>query len=95
MSFCKGRYSNSLIGQVIGLDGMEPIQVEDGFSHCLCLTKQGEVYSWGIGSNGRLGHGSTNNEPFPKKIEALPFIVKISAGGDNSLFLTRNLIPKK
>ena len=28
-----------------------------GADHCLALTAGGEVFSWGSGGNGRLGHG--------------------------------------
>lgn len=34
-------------------------QVAAGAKHTLALTAKGEVYSWGHGDNGRLGHGGS------------------------------------
>lgn len=33
------------------------VAIAAGADHCLALTAGGEVYSWGSGGNGRLGHG--------------------------------------
>ena len=35
------------------------IQVVWGFYHSMCLTDNNFVYSWGVGENGRLGHGDS------------------------------------
>lgn len=32
--------------------------IASGSSHCLALTTNGNVYSWGNGEGGRLGHGN-------------------------------------
>ena len=32
-------------------------QISVGASHTMALNSAGEIYSWGIGSEGRLGHG--------------------------------------
>ena len=42
---------------------------EEGF--VLALTQYGDVYSWGKGYKGRLGHHSTENVRTPKLIDAL------------------------
>ena len=37
-----------------------------------CVTRDGEVFTWGFGSSGRLGHGDTTVEQrTPKRVEAL------------------------
>ena len=46
-------------------------QVACGSYHSMALTKDGEVYTWGFGAHGRLGHGSTEDEFMPKRVEAL------------------------
>jgi E3 ubiquitin-protein ligase HERC2 len=39
--------------------------------HFLVLTSSGEVFSWGCGDGGRLGHGDTYSQEEPTLIEAL------------------------
>lgn len=42
-----------------------------GTKHAVIVTKQGQIFSWGQGSGGRLGHGDENDVFFPKLINAL------------------------
>lgn len=39
--------------------------------HYLALSSDGEVYSWGCGEGGRLGHGDTNSRDEPTLVSAL------------------------
>ena len=39
--------------------------------HSLALTESGEVFSWGDGDYGKLGHGNCYRQKRPKQIEAL------------------------
>ena len=39
--------------------------------HSLALTETGEVFSWGDGDYGKLGHGNSERQRRPKHIEAL------------------------
>lgn len=70
-----------------------PVVMPDGFSgtiasvsagliHGSFLTEDGDVYSWGFGNLGRLGHGDSETQLIPKKIEALDDaeIVRIENG---------------
>jgi alpha-tubulin suppressor-like RCC1 family protein len=34
------------------------VAVNSGGKHCLALSAEGEVYSWGEGDDGKLGHGN-------------------------------------
>jgi len=34
------------------------LAVNSGGKHCLALSAEGEVYSWGEGEDGKLGHGN-------------------------------------
>ncbi|CAN0863404.1 PH, RCC1 and FYVE domains-containing protein 1 [Linum grandiflorum] len=48
--------------------------VEDlacGAFHVAVLTSKSEVYTWGKGANGRLGHGDTDDRNSPTLVEAL------------------------
>ncbi|KAG6494444.1 hypothetical protein ZIOFF_049470 [Zingiber officinale] len=64
-------------------DGKFPVRVEGkllknfveeiscGAYHVAVLTSRTEVYSWGKGANGRLGHGDTDDRNSPTLVEAL------------------------
>ena len=54
-----------------------------GKEHCLLLTEHGQVWSWGGGSRGQLGHGVLAYEERPRLVSALDGmrIKKIAAGG--------------
>ena len=49
--------------------GQAVTQASGGVSHTLALTDTGEVYSWGSGAKGRLGHGTTHNKMYPEPIK--------------------------
>ena len=61
-----------------------------GGSHCLALTADGAIWSWGYGGFGQLGHGDQQNQLLPKKIEAFADqrVVVVSVGAHHSLALT-------
>ncbi|KAE8720659.1 Regulator of chromosome condensation (RCC1) family with FYVE zinc finger domain [Hibiscus syriacus] len=42
-----------------------------GSSHAVIVTKQGEIFSWGEESGGRLGHGADADVPQPKLMDTL------------------------
>ena len=49
--------------------GQRVVAVSAGDGHSLATTADGVVWSWGYGSDGRLGHGDRQNQLLPKKIE--------------------------
>ena len=66
------------------------VAVNSGGKHCLALSMEGEVYSWGEGDDGKLGHGNKTSCDRPRVIEALRGrdIVGISCGGAHSAAIT-------
>jgi len=56
------------------------VSVATSFSHSLALSAEGEVFSWGGGAYGALGHGDTGKRTVPSKIESLSCIEHIAAG---------------
>ena len=76
------------IAYVFGdLRGVQAKQVACGFQHTVALSKDGELYSWGKGKTGALGHGNTDDVTVPQKIEELSGIVKVECGNDYTLVL--------
>jgi len=76
--------------KVEALTGQRVVAVSAGAFHSLALTADGAVWSWGWGSFGKLGHGDTQDQRQPKKVEAFTGqgVVAVSAGERLSLALT-------
>ncbi|CAG8598636.1 24468_t:CDS:10 [Cetraspora pellucida] len=64
-----------------------------GENHCLALTRTGQVFSWGSGRYGQLGHGDTKSLDKPKVIEFFLGlrVVQIACGGWHSAVITGDL----
>ncbi|KAL9276510.1 hypothetical protein ACSQ67_025954 [Phaseolus vulgaris] len=58
-----------LVGDKIAGESVEEIAC--GAYHVAVLTSKNEVYTWGKGANGRLGHGDIEDRKTPALIEAL------------------------
>ena len=71
------------------LQGKKVVQVCAGNMHSLVLTESGEVYSFGYGGFGNLGHGDTVTQTLPKLVEAMQDkrVVHVSAGAGHSLLM--------
>ncbi|KAJ1627075.1 regulator of chromosome condensation 1/beta-lactamase-inhibitor protein II [Pavlovales sp. CCMP2436] len=57
--------------QGFGAGGKRAVAVSCGGYHTLALTDEGEVYSWGRGEWGRLGHGGAGSFNRPERLEQL------------------------
>ena len=66
--------------------GRRVVAVSAGFGYSIAITADGSVWSWGRGSEGRLGHGHQQNQLLPKKVEAFADqrVVAVSAGGGHN-----------
>lgn len=42
---------------ITGLAGKQVVQIACGSTHSAAVTSEGELYTWGRGNYGRLGHG--------------------------------------
>ena len=51
--------------------GRDIIGVSCGGAHSAAITGSGELYTWGKGRYGRLGHGDSEDQLKPKLVEAL------------------------
>ncbi len=62
-----------------------------GKEHCLLLTEHGQVFSWGGGSRGQLGHGCLTSEERPRLVQALDGVraTRVEAGGWHSAVVTQ------
>lgn len=61
-----------------------------GEDHSAYIDEQGNVYTWGAGSSGQLGHGDKDSHAFPKKVD-VDFKVKLVAcGGSHTAFVSED-----
>jgi len=56
------------------------VSVVTSNTHCYALSTEGQVYSWGEGSHGALGHGDEGSRGVPSRIESLSRIERIATG---------------
>ncbi|KAL8515095.1 hypothetical protein ACS0TY_013980 [Phlomoides rotata] len=71
-----------LVEDKLGAESIEEISC--GAYHVCVLTSKNEVYTWGKGANGRLGHGDIEDRKIPTLVEALKDRhVKFIACGSN------------
>ncbi|PKM66489.1 MAG: hypothetical protein CVU95_10935 [Firmicutes bacterium HGW-Firmicutes-2] len=61
-----------------------------GTGHSLVLLENGDLYSFGQGDSGQLGHGNTEHMAYPSKVEALSGVKLIAAGTRHSLVVLDN-----
>ncbi|OQR96682.1 hypothetical protein ACHHYP_13804 [Achlya hypogyna] len=66
------------------------VSVACGWDHSLAITKDGSVYSWGSGSNGKLGHGDEDNRDIPTQIANLSgkVVRDVRAGCEHTTAIT-------
>uniref|UniRef100_T1IYS2 HECT-type E3 ubiquitin transferase n=1 Tax=Strigamia maritima TaxID=126957 RepID=T1IYS2_STRMM len=69
---------------------IKQVAVNSGGKHCLALSAEGEVYSWGEGDDGKLGHSNKSSCDRPRLIETLrgKEVVSIACGGGHSACIT-------
>lgn len=73
---------------VEALRGEKIVQVSLGETHSACLNDKGEVFTFGTGNWGRLGHGDARNYVEPKKLDFRHTVKKISLGKGFTHLLT-------
>jgi alpha-tubulin suppressor-like RCC1 family protein len=70
------------------LDDECVIKVCAGSAHSAILTQHAHVYTWGLGDDGRLGHGSTTTLLLPKRVVSLS-AVNLACGMNHTAAITQ------
>jgi alpha-tubulin suppressor-like RCC1 family protein len=73
-----------------GLNAFTVVQLAAGEDHSVALTDRGDVFSWGRGMSGQLGHGDVKNVWFPLLIKSLQGkgVVAVGCGYDVTFGIT-------
>ena len=68
------------------------ITLSSGSEHSLLLSDNGELYSWGYGILGALGHGDTRTQHMPKRIMYFKDqrVIDVSCGEQHTLAVTND-----
>ena len=64
-----------------------------GMLHSLAVTDSGAIYSWGLGNNGRLGHGDEEGQRqrLPRRVAGLQErVCSMAAGAAHSPAVTQS-----
>ena len=75
--------------RIEALDRMRVVCVAAGGNHSMALTSDGDVYSWGWGMYGQLGHNDYTDRLLPTKVDALDNVSGIACGAVHSMALRR------
>ena len=84
-------------GVTVKVEALKGCQVIDvacgsGDAQTLCVTDDGDVWSWGDGDYGKLGRGGSDGCKVPIRIESLHgmAVVKVECGSQFSVALTKS-----
>ncbi|ETW06077.1 hypothetical protein H310_03671 [Aphanomyces invadans] len=64
------------------------VSVKAGDAHIVFRTADGELYSWGDGASGALGHGDFATKVHPMKVDSVPAVQKVECGTWHTACLT-------
>ena len=68
-----GTHKEFQVGDVPWRDLSDEVRCVRAFTnHCVALTVKGDIYTWGNGGSGRLGHGTQKKEICPREVLHLP-----------------------
>jgi alpha-tubulin suppressor-like RCC1 family protein len=71
-----------------GIEEAMVVQVTAGEFHSMALTASSELYSWGKGREGQLGHGDKENLAVPRVVGGIVGAVGMAGGSVHSLVTT-------
>ena len=67
--------------------GVVVVSADLGMAHAGAVSEDGEVYTWGSGESGKLGHGSESDVFVPTRVESISGALAITLGANHSMVL--------
>lgn len=92
-----GSFLNQPVETALPADSGAPTQLSCGENHTLLLTAKRQVFSWGFGEMGQLGHFTDKDELAPKRLDLARAkldhlqVLMVAGGGQHSIFLGRHV----
>ena len=76
--------------QIMALSDENVVHIACGWDHSLAVTAEGILYTWGAGTNGKLGHGDEADRAIPTIVDCLRgrIIIQAEAGCEHSAAVT-------
>ncbi|XP_049838129.1 LOW QUALITY PROTEIN: probable E3 ubiquitin-protein ligase HERC1 [Schistocerca gregaria] len=62
--------------------------IHAGYRHSAAVTEEGELYTWGEGDHGRLGHGDYNGRSVPTLVRDLTGVGQVACGSAHTIVLS-------
>jgi len=89
---CKSFAKIVRIGYASGCFKVRAHGISSGYSHLVVTTTQGELLTYGVGSEGQLGHGVTRDEAVPQIVSAMLgiHVVDAAAGSEATAIWTED-----
>lgn len=77
------------------LRGEGIVEVSAGYGHVVAVSDAGDVWTWGTGLQGQLGHGDLENKTIPTIVSTLQekVIIAVSVGHSHSVCISDEDIP--
>lgn len=66
---CDENYSMPCV--INSLENIKIVAISTGCEHSACIDEKGNLYTWGLGDFGRLGHGDSTSQFIPTRVESL------------------------
>ncbi|ESP05641.1 hypothetical protein LOTGIDRAFT_181433 [Lottia gigantea] len=64
--------------------------VSAGYRHSAVVTEDGELYTWGEGDYGRLGHGDSTSRGLPKLVKDISNVGQVACGNSNTIAVSQD-----
>ncbi|XP_014872809.1 probable E3 ubiquitin-protein ligase HERC1 isoform X1 [Poecilia latipinna] len=72
------------------LQGKVVVCVSAGYRHSAAVSEDGELYTWGEGDFGRLGHGDSNSRNIPTLVKDISNVGEVSCGSSHTIALSKD-----
>ncbi|KAK6179608.1 hypothetical protein SNE40_011927 [Patella caerulea] len=73
----------ALVGKIIKC-------ISAGYRHTAAVTEDGELYTWGEGDYGRLGHGDSTSRSLPKLVKDISNVGQVACGNSNTIAVSQD-----
>ncbi|XP_063955724.1 probable E3 ubiquitin-protein ligase HERC1 isoform X1 [Lytechinus pictus] len=72
------------------LTGKVVVCISAGYRHSACVTDDGQLYTWGEGDYGRLGHGDSNSRNVPTLVKDISNVGKVVCGSSHTIAVSQD-----